>query len=66
MFKFPYDTQLCSLNFGNVLEPAELVNITWTYPEVNLDLFNPSNEFDVAPHVVNRVSHNVCITIIWW
>ena len=65
MFKFPYDTQFCSLNFGNVLEPDELVNVTTgDLPEVNFDLFKPSNEFDVKPHLVNKVSHSVCIAAI--
>ena len=61
MFKFPYDTQYCSLNFGDIVEHAELVNITWGYPEVDLNMFRPSNEFDVKPYMVERVSYDVGI-----
>ena len=61
MFKFPYDTQFCSLKFGNVLEPDELVKVMWELPEVDLGLFTPSNEFFVESHLVNKVSHTVSI-----
>ena len=60
--KFPYDTQFCSLNFGNVLEPDELVNvITGDLPEVSLELFNPSNEFDVESHLTTKIYRKVCM-----
>ena len=62
MFKFPYDTQYCSLNFGNIIEPAELINITWDIPEVGLNMFSSSNEFDVKSQRAERVTHEVCIS----
>ena len=64
MFKFPYDTQFCFLNFGNVLEADALVSVTWVLPEVGLGFFNPLNEFDVESHLVNKVFHAVCIAAI--
>ena len=47
MLEFPYDTQRCYLDFGNVLEPIETVNIAMTDEPVDLRSFYPSNEFDV-------------------
>ena len=65
MFKFLYDTQFCCWNFGDAIEPDELVNATiLDLPEMDLDLFNISNEFDVESQVVNKVSRNVFITAI--
>ena len=61
MFKFPYDTEYCSLNFGNIIEPAELVDLTWDTPEVDL-IFNPSNEFDVKSQAADRVMYTVGIS----
>ena len=52
MHAFPYDTQKCSLDFGNVMEPTELVNITTSMSEVDLQSFYDSNEFEVnSPEV---------------
>ena len=47
MSEFPYDTQRCSLDFGNVLEPADVVNLTMADDPIDLQSFYPSNEFDV-------------------
>ena len=65
MFKFPYDTQYCSLNFGNIIEPAELVDLTWDTPEVDLNIFNPSNEYDVKSQVADRVMYKVGISALF-
>ena len=59
MFKFPYDKQICSLEFGNVIEPAEVVNISAATDEVDLDLFYSSSEFSVESHAVDTVSFQV-------
>ena len=59
MFKFPYDKQICALKFGNVVEPAEVVNITTDVDDVDLDLFYPSNEFAVESHRVDTASYQV-------
>ena len=59
MFSFPYDTQDCSLDFGNVLEPAEIVNISTALTEVDLQSFYESSEFEVDSPQVDRLSFNV-------
>ena len=59
MFDFPYDTQKCSLDFGNVLEPAETVNIVTPKEPVDLSSFYPSNEFDVHAAGVDRYTQKV-------
>ena len=61
MFNFPFDTQDCSLDFGNVLEPAEVVNITTFMKKVDLHSFYPSNEFDVSSERIDRYYYQVCI-----
>ena len=46
MFMFPYDTQICSLEFGNVIETDLFVNVT-RYPDngSSLIFYSESNEF---------------------
>lgn len=47
MFKFPFDTQECSLYFGNLIHWDVHVNISTGQFEtsVNMDFFQQSNEF---------------------
>ena len=66
MFKFPYDKQICALKFGNVVEPAEVVNITTDVDDVDLDLFYPSNEFAVESHRVDTASYQVGISLLFF
>ena len=65
MLKFPFDTQKCSLDFGNVLEPAEVVNITTDMKAVDLQFFYPSNEFEVSSDEVGRVVYTVGLQYIY-
>ena len=58
MFKFPFDTQQCSLDFGNVLE---LINITAGQKTIDLRSFYSSNEFDVSSDKIERVVYKVCL-----
>ena len=64
MFSFPYDTQDCSLDFGNVLEPAEIVNISTASTQVDLQSFYESSEFEVDSPRVTRLSFNVSIGML--
>ena len=65
MLEFPYDTQRCSLDFGNVLEPANVVNLTLPDEPVDLDSFYPSNEFDVYAPAVDRYVKKVMEVLSW-
>ena len=47
MFNFPFDTQLCSFDFGYVLESVDSVNITTSTDPIDIDSFYASHEFDV-------------------
>ena len=61
MFNFPYDTQTCSLDFGNVVEPAKVVNITTDMNAVDMQSFSPSGEFHVSSSKLERISYEVRI-----
>ena len=59
MYYFPYDSQDCALDFGNILEPAEIVNITTAISAVDLHSFYQSNEFIVNSGQVTRLAYEV-------
>ena len=61
MFSFPYDWQDCALDFGNILKPAELVNISTAIAAVDLQSFYQSSEFIVDPRPVTRLEYEVRI-----
>ena len=46
MLMFPFDTQTCSLNFGNVFHDSTLVDLIGQPEYVNTDFFFPSKEFE--------------------
>ena len=45
MFKFPFDTQVCSIDFSNIVDLDNMVNATFLYDYVDLSLFSPNQEF---------------------
>ena len=59
MFSFPYDTQDCALDIGNVLEPAEIVNITNSTSQVDMQSFYSSSEFEVDALEITRLTFEV-------
>ena len=63
MFKFPYDSQTCYLEFGNLAEPDIIVNIT-AHPELGfyMGFFSNSSEFHV---ISTRVTRNTW-TVNWF
>ena len=60
MLEFPYDTQICNLEFVSVTEPDVLVNIS-TRPEIGfgLQFYTPSNEFILKSTQAYRKSWQV-------
>ena len=61
MFYFPYDTQLCALDFGNIVEPAEMMNISTDQVEIDTQSFYASSEFTVEASHIDYVSFEVSI-----
>ena len=60
MFMFPYDTQLCHLDFGNVMEIDTVENISMGLGEAfQLDLYSPSNEFDLKSTQAKTIAWQV-------
>ena len=62
MFRFPYDTQICHLDFGNVIETDVFVNISLyiEFADLILEFFSPSNEFILENAHANRKTEQVC------
>ena len=60
MFKFPYDTQICHLEFGNVVESDMTVNIS-VASDIGffMDLYSPSNEFILTSTHARRTTWQV-------
>ena len=62
MFRFPYDTQICYLEFGNVIESDLTVNVS-VYPDTAdfiSEFYSPSNEFNLNKVQANRTAVQVC------
>ena len=60
MYKFPYDTQICHLYIGNVIEPDSITNASVDpITDFNLNFYSPSNEFDLISKQVNRMPTEV-------
>ena len=60
MFLFPYDTQICHLDFGNVMEIDKFVNVSSTPNSAfKYDLYSPSNEFQLRSTEANRITWQV-------
>ena len=59
MYTFPYDTQTCHLDFGNVMEPTEMVNVTSNMNYVDLQSFYLSSEFEVSTLPIERFLYGV-------
>ena len=61
MFKFPFDTQICRLEFGNVIEPDVTVNVTiatdWGFA---LTFYSESNEYTLKSTDAHRTKSEVC------
>ena len=71
MFKFPFDTQVCDLAFGNIVDFDEMINVTTKQDKVDFTFFIASEEFryDVfitcctqSQHKLKRYSHCSAIT----
>ena len=45
MFKFPFDTQTCSLDFGNVIHVKGAVTLVANIDEVDQGFYLDSKEF---------------------
>ena len=62
MFEVPYDSQECFLEFGNLVEPDTMMNITLE-KEVgfNLDFYSNSNEFHIKSTDVSRNTWTVSL-----
>ena len=45
MFKFPFDTQVCDLAFGNIVDFDEMINVTTKQDKVDFTFFIASEEF---------------------
>ena len=60
MFNFPYDTQICHLEFGNFIESEMTVNVSIDQ-KIGLatDLYSPSNEFNLTSTEVHRTTWQV-------
>ena len=68
MFKFPYDTQICHLEFGNVMEADVAVNVS-ILQEYGflLDFYSLSNEFTLKSTQAYRKSWQVSKQYtVWW
>ena len=61
MFKFPYDTQICSLRFGNVVETDKHVNLSIleSFGFVLEEFYSPSNEFILKSKQAERITWQV-------
>ena len=46
MFKFPFDTQYCSLDFGNVVHFDMSVNLSAVLEFIDQEFYVPSKEFE--------------------
>ena len=58
MFRFPYDKQTCHLEFGSVVEPETVVNVS-TDVGVWLYFYTPSNEFHLESSQAYRTTWEV-------
>ena len=45
MYKFPFDTQICSLDFGNLVHTEYAVQLYTDMDSVLMSFFVPSKEF---------------------
>ena len=60
MFMFPYDTQICDLDFGNVMEIDTVENVSAGLHDVlRLEFYSPSNEFDLQSTHVKTIAWQV-------
>lgn len=46
MYKFPFDTQECNLDFGNLLHMAEMVNLRTVNQTIDMSSYIESREFE--------------------
>ena len=60
MFKFPFDTQTCHLQFGNLVHIEQNVNVSIN-PQLGfvVDFYSESNEFILKSTQTKRISWKV-------
>ena len=46
MRAFPFDTQICSLNFGNMMHDSSQVDLNVSLPVVDTEFYMASNQFE--------------------
>ncbi len=61
MTRFPWDTQYCKLDFGNLIHRETLVNVTVQSTRVNLDFYISNKEFDLESTYVTRETFSLTI-----
>ena len=68
MFRFPYDTQICHVEFGTVMETEITVNVSLNQEYgFLLGFYSPSNEFTLKSAQTYRKSWKVSKKeTVWW
>ncbi len=61
MSEFPWDTQTCFLDFGNLIHEESMVNISIAVSTVNLDFYLPNKEFDLTSTSASRMTFELNI-----
>ena len=51
MFKFPLDSQVCYITFGNIVDVDDIINITNLMDHIDLTFFIENQEFRYANHL---------------
>ena len=51
MFKFPFDSQVCYITFGNIVDVDDIINITNLMDHIDLTFFIENQEFRYANHL---------------
>ncbi len=61
MSDFPFDSQTCHLDFGNLIHDETFVNVTSLDRNVNLDFYIENKEFDLTGNSASHVTFNLMI-----